>query len=66
MPNEVLMFLKNGMSIAMGNASTDVQKQARFVTASYNDEGFAKAVERYVLSAEAATPAPRIRRGIFE
>jgi hydroxymethylpyrimidine pyrophosphatase-like HAD family hydrolase len=33
----------------MGNASTEVQKQARFVTASYKDEGFAKAVERYVL-----------------
>ena len=51
MPNDVLMFRKSGMSIAMGNASPDVQKQARFVTASYNDEGFAKAVERYVLGA---------------
>jgi Cof subfamily protein (haloacid dehalogenase superfamily) len=51
MPNDVLMFRKSGMSIAMGNASPDVQKQARFVTASYKDEGFAKAVERYVLGA---------------
>jgi Cof subfamily protein (haloacid dehalogenase superfamily) len=49
MPNDVLMFRKSGVSIAMGNASPEVQKQARFVTASYNDEGFAKAVERYVL-----------------
>ena len=56
MPNDVLMFRKSGVSIAMGNASADVQKQARFVTASYNDEGFAKAVERYVFGAEAATP----------
>jgi hydroxymethylpyrimidine pyrophosphatase-like HAD family hydrolase len=59
MPNDVLMFRKSGVSIAMGNASADVQKQARFVTASYNDEGFAKAVERYVLGAEAAAPAGR-------
>jgi Cof subfamily protein (haloacid dehalogenase superfamily) len=57
MPNDVLMFRKSGVSIAMGNASADVQKQARFVTDSYNDEGFAKAVERYVLGTEAAAPA---------
>jgi Cof subfamily protein (haloacid dehalogenase superfamily) len=49
MPNDVLMFRESGISIAMGNAGPDVQKQARFVTASYKDEGFAKAVERYVL-----------------
>ncbi len=57
MPNDVLMFRKSGVSIAMGNASPEVQKQARFVTASYNDEGFAKAVERYVLGTEMETPA---------
>ena len=57
MPNDVLMFRKSGVSIAMGNASAEVQKQARFVTASYNDEGFAKAVERYVLSTKIETPA---------
>jgi hydroxymethylpyrimidine pyrophosphatase-like HAD family hydrolase len=57
MPNDVLMFRKSGVSIAMGNASAEVQKQARFVTASYKDEGFAKAVERYVLDTEIETPA---------
>jgi Cof subfamily protein (haloacid dehalogenase superfamily) len=57
MPNDVLMFRKSGMSIAMGNASLEVQKQAQFVTASYNDEGFAKAVERYVLGTEIEPPA---------
>jgi hydroxymethylpyrimidine pyrophosphatase-like HAD family hydrolase len=56
MPNDVLMFRKSGVSIAMGNASPEVQKQARFVTASYNDEGFAKAVERYILGAKIETP----------
>jgi Cof subfamily protein (haloacid dehalogenase superfamily) len=54
--NDVAMFEQSGLSIAMGNASPEVQKQARFVTASCNDEGFAKAVERHVLGAPAETP----------
>ncbi|HEX4158474.1 MAG TPA: Cof-type HAD-IIB family hydrolase [Rhizomicrobium sp.] len=49
MPNDVLMFRVSGFSIAMGNASDDVKSQASAVTDSYNDEGFAKAVERYLL-----------------
>jgi Cof subfamily protein (haloacid dehalogenase superfamily) len=49
MPNDVLMFRKSGLSIAMGNASPEVQAQANCVTDSYNDEGFAKAIERFVL-----------------
>ena len=49
MPNDVLMFRRSGFSIAMGNASQEVQRQADTVTASYNDDGFAKAVERYLL-----------------
>ena len=46
MPNDVLMFKKSGVSIAMGNASEEVQKEATWVTASYDDDGFAKAMER--------------------
>jgi Cof subfamily protein (haloacid dehalogenase superfamily) len=49
MPNDVLMFRKSGLSIAMGNASPDVQAQADLVTDSYDNEGFAKAIERFVL-----------------
>jgi 6-phosphogluconolactonase len=49
MPNDVLMFRNSGLSIAMGNASPDVQEQADVVTDSYNDEGFAKAMERFIL-----------------
>ena len=49
MPNDVLMFKKSGMSIAMGNASREVQAQATFVTASNEEEGFAIAVERFIL-----------------
>ena len=47
-PNDVLMFERSGFSIAMGNASDEVKAQARAVTNSYNDEGFAKAMERFI------------------
>jgi Cof subfamily protein (haloacid dehalogenase superfamily) len=50
MPNDVLMFAHSGLSIAMGNAAREVQRAARQVTASNEDEGFAKAMERFVLS----------------
>jgi Cof subfamily protein (haloacid dehalogenase superfamily) len=53
-PNDVLMFKRSGFSIAMGNASEEVKRQANAVTDSYDDEGFAKAVERLLLSAQAA------------
>ncbi|MGE5570750.1 MAG: Cof-type HAD-IIB family hydrolase [Rhodospirillales bacterium] len=49
MPNDVLMFEKSGLSIAMGNASPEVQRQARFVTTSNQEEGFANAMEIFVL-----------------
>jgi hydroxymethylpyrimidine pyrophosphatase-like HAD family hydrolase len=48
-PNDVLMFKPSGLSIAMGNASPEVQRQANYVTTSYEDEGFANAVERFVI-----------------
>jgi len=50
MPNDVLMFKRSGMSVAMGNASDEVKKQATFVTDSNENEGFAKAMEKYILS----------------
>jgi Cof subfamily protein (haloacid dehalogenase superfamily) len=48
-PNDVLMFKRSGFSIAMGNASDQVKGQASATTDSYNDEGFAKAIERFIL-----------------
>ncbi|HEY7040462.1 MAG TPA: Cof-type HAD-IIB family hydrolase [Methylomirabilota bacterium] len=48
-PNDVLMFEPSGFSIAMGNASDEVKSQASAVTDSYEDEGFAKAMERFIL-----------------
>jgi Cof subfamily protein (haloacid dehalogenase superfamily) len=54
MPNDVLMFQKGGLSIAMGNASPQVQGQADLVTASNHDEGFASAMERFILDRNSA------------
>lgn len=54
MPNDVLMFKKSGVSIAMGNASPEVQASATYVTSTNEDEGFAKAIEKFVLNAHAA------------
>ena len=48
-PNDVLMFKRSGFSIAMGNASDEVKMLADATTDSYNDEGFAKAMERFIL-----------------
>ena len=52
MPNDVLMFALSGLSIAMGNASADVQRAARRVSASNEQEGFAIAVEKYILPSQ--------------
>src|SRR6204780_2954365 len=54
MPNDELMFRKSGLSIAMGNASAEVQAQANLVTDSYDNEGFAKAIERFILPGTSA------------
>jgi Cof subfamily protein (haloacid dehalogenase superfamily) len=57
MPNDVLMFMRSGLSIAMGQADPEVHRAARHVTASNDDEGFALAVERFILtSPDTATP----------
>ena len=49
MPNDVLMFAHSGLSIAMGNASDEVQKAARRVTSSNDEDGFAHAVDEFIL-----------------
>jgi hydroxymethylpyrimidine pyrophosphatase-like HAD family hydrolase len=45
----------SGLSIAMANASHEVQQDATHVTTSNEEDGFANAVERFILPA--ATPA---------
>ena len=49
MPNDVLMFARSGLSIAMGNSDREVQHAARRVTGSNDHDGFAEAVRRFVL-----------------
>ena len=47
--NDVAMFERSGLSIAMGNASPEVQQAADFVTDSNEEDGFANAIERFIL-----------------
>ena len=54
MQNDLAMFGVSGMSIAMGNATDDIRKLATRVTASNEDEGFAKAVDMILKSNGAA------------
>ncbi|HEY2536559.1 MAG TPA: Cof-type HAD-IIB family hydrolase [Solirubrobacteraceae bacterium] len=49
MPNDVLMFVRSGLSIAMGNSDGEVQRAASCVTGSNEHDGFAEAVRRFVL-----------------
>jgi len=48
-PNDVLMFAHSGLSISMGNADPQVQRCARRVTGTNENNGFAAAVFRFVL-----------------
>ncbi len=43
MPNDVLMFANKGISIAMGNASLDVQRTATFVTTTNTEDAWPSA-----------------------
>ena len=49
MPNDVLMFALSGLSIAMGQSDREVQRAARRVTATNDEDGFANAVDRFIL-----------------
>jgi Cof subfamily protein (haloacid dehalogenase superfamily) len=56
--NDVAMFAQSGLSIAMGNASDEVKAQAHFVTGSNEEDGFAKAIERFFIGRTPATVTP--------
>jgi hypothetical protein len=45
MENDLAMFRTSGLSFAMGNAADGIKKMATHVTASNEDDGFAKAIE---------------------
>lgn len=47
--NDISMFQKVGLGVAMGNATPEVQQYADFVTCSNDDSGIASALHRWVL-----------------
>ncbi len=49
MENDVPMFARSGLGIAMGNASSAVKARAHAVTTSNEEDGFAYAIEHLVL-----------------
>jgi Cof subfamily protein (haloacid dehalogenase superfamily) len=51
-PNDILMFRRSGLSIAMGNAGPAVQAEADLVTGPNDEDGFARAVETYILRSD--------------
>jgi hypothetical protein len=57
MQNDLAMFKNSGLSIAMGNATGDVKKQASHVTSSNEEEGFAGAIE-FILNSNAPGSPP--------
>ncbi len=59
--NDVLMFEKSGLSIAMGNASDEVKRRATFTTTSFADEGFANAVEQIILPRAEPAGGPAVK-----
>ncbi len=60
--NDVAMFERSGLSIAMGNASPEVQRTADFVTESNSEDGFAAAIERFILGTNRPDEAPGLAR----
>ena len=49
MPNDVLMFAHSGLSIAMGQSGREVHRAARRITTSNDEDGFAHAIDRFIL-----------------
>jgi len=49
MSTDALMFRQSGTSIAMGNALDEVKAQAKYVTKSNEEDGFAYAMDHFVL-----------------
>ena len=47
--NDIEMLQFAGLGIAMGNASDHVKSLANDVTASNEEEGVARAIEKYIL-----------------
>ncbi|RYZ34411.1 MAG: Cof-type HAD-IIB family hydrolase, partial [Myxococcaceae bacterium] len=61
MANDLPMLNTAGMGIAMGNASPEVQRFARHVTRTNDEEGFAYAVDTFILG---QPPLARTKLGL--
>jgi Cof subfamily protein (haloacid dehalogenase superfamily) len=51
MHNDLEMFAEAGFPIAMGNAPDDVKRRAKGTTGGNDEDGWAQAIDRYVLGA---------------
>ena len=47
--NDIAIFERSGLSVSMGNASPEVWRGADVVTGSNGEDGFANAVEQFIL-----------------
>jgi Cof subfamily protein (haloacid dehalogenase superfamily) len=70
MHNDLPMLTVAGVGIAMGNASAEVQRLARHVTRSNEEDGFAYAVDAFILGEPPLARTrlglpPRARAGLF-
>jgi Cof subfamily protein (haloacid dehalogenase superfamily)/HAD superfamily hydrolase (TIGR01509 family) len=61
MPNDIPMLSAAGVGIAMGNANAEVQRIARYVTLSNDEDGFAYAVDAFILG---EPPIAKTRLGL--
>ena len=61
--NDIPMLQAAGFSVAMGNGSDAVKAAAQAVTDDCENDGFAKAIERYVLGSCRARLEPRSAGG---
>ena len=70
MENDLEMFRKAGFAVAMGNATDAVKRAAQATTLSNDEDGFAVAIERYVLrrltGQRKAAPGLSGRGGLLE
>lgn len=58
MPNDLPMLTIAGRGVAMGNASPEVQRVVRHVTRSNEEDGFAHAVDTFILGAPPYARSP--------
>ena len=51
-PNDIDMLKEAGISVAVGNAKEPVKQMASYISTSNNEDGVARAVEKFVLGKE--------------